>query len=185
MTIVKETIAKLLKNILNTSYQELVANIPVITTKIFTIIAIILASRMLQRLASKSISNICKTKQIDRHTCLIIQKTVRYSITALGTVLALQNIGVEVSPLITAMGISGVALSFGMKDTISNTIAGVLIMAYRQFKVGDHIKIKDWEGKVIDINIRYTTIHTDDMTVFIPNSVLYSATFAIIHSQDK
>ena len=72
-----------------------------------------------------------------------------------------------------------------MKDMISNIIAGMLIMAYQQFKVGDEIKIKDWQGKVIDINIRYTTLQTEEMTVFVPNSVLYSTTVAIIKPKNN
>ena len=47
------------------------------------------------------------------------------------------------------------------------------LLQYAEQKINDEIKIKDWQGKVIDINIRYTTIETEDMTVFIPNSVLY------------
>jgi len=174
-----------LNNFLQFSYHEIISHIATISIKVVIIIAIFITSRILKRLSDRSMKNVCKRRNIDHHTCMILKKTIRYSITALAIILALQNTGVEVSPLIAALGISGVALSFGMKDTISNIIAGILIMVYQQFKVGDHIKIKDWQGKVIDINIRYTTLHTDDMTVFVPNSVLYTTTVAIIHQKDQ
>lgn len=144
------------------------------------IIAIVIATRIIIKLAKNGIIKVCNTQNIDDHTSLIFHKIVKYSINSLGIVFALQNIGVDVSALVAALGISGVALSFGMKDTVSNIIAGILIMLYKQFKVGDYLKIKDWEGEVIDINIRYTTLKTDISTVFIPNSILYSMTMAII-----
>ncbi len=167
------------------SYAHLTDYIVPAVIKVCIVLAFFIANRIILRMVIKGTSNFCKRKHINSHTCLLIKKTIRYSINILTIILALQNIGIQITPLVTALGVSGVALSFGMKDTISNIIAGVLIMAYQQFKVGDHIKIKDWQGTVIDINIRYTTLQADDMTVFIPNSVLYSATFGIIQEKEK
>ena len=163
------------------SYQKVAELVTSGTLKCLILIATAIAVRIIIKVATKSMTKICKRKQIDHHTCHVLNKGIKYSIRALGLIFALQNIGINVSALITALGISGVAISFGMKDTISNIIAGILIMIYKQFKINDHIKIKDCQGTVIDINIRYTTLKTDDATVFIPNSVLYSSTMAIIN----
>lgn len=175
-----------LQNILTYfSYENMSQLLIPITIKATIIIATLIAVRVLIHFTNKGISNFCRRKNINSHSCLIMKKAVRYSIRIFALVFILQNIGINVSALITALGVSGVALSFGMKDTVSNIIAGILIMAYQQFKIGDHIKIKDWQGEVIDINIRYTTIKTEDMTVFIPNSVLYSTTMAIMQKKER
>ena len=77
-------------------------------------------------------------------------------------------------------GITGIVLSYGMKDIVANFIASVLILANKEIKIDDYIKIKDWEGRVTDINLRYTTIEYQNMTIFIPNIVLYTNTVAVI-----
>ena len=176
-------------NILNSiltyfSYQQASELVIPIIIKAAVIIGTLIATSIITKLAKKSITNICKRRNIEKHSCMIFNKTTRYSIRIFALIFMLQNLGINVSALVTALGISGVAISFGMKDTISNIIAGILIMLYQQFKIGDTIKIKDWQGKVADINIRYTTVKTDDMTVFIPNSILYSATMAIVHDKE-
>lgn len=174
-----------LNNILQFSDHEIASHITAISIKAVKVIAIFITSRMLKRFTDRSIKNVCKLRNIDYHTCMLLRKSVRYSITILAAILILQNLGVEVSPLIAAMGISGVAVSFGLKDIIANIIAGIFIMVYQQFKVGDHIKIKDWEGKITDINIRYTTLQSDNMTVFVPNSILYTTTVAVIEPESN
>lgn len=173
------------QNIMQFYYQGITTHFMTISLKVFTVIAIITASRVLKIFANRSIKNACKFKDIDDHTCMLIRKSIRYSITALSAILILQNIGIEVSPLIAAMGISGVAVSFGLKDIIANIIAGMFIMVYRQFKIGDYIKIKDWQGNITDINIRYTTLKNEDMTIFVPNSILYTTTVAVIIEKSK
>ena len=151
------------------------------TIKFFILFLIIIALRIINRFARKWITSICENQGIDTHTCFVIKKMFAYSLNILGLIFALHNIGVNVSTLIAALGISGVAISFGMKDATSNIIAGILIMLQKQFKINDYIKIKDWEGKVVGINIKYTTLKTEESTVFVPNSVLYSNTMAIIN----
>ncbi|MBM17681.1 MAG: hypothetical protein CL947_01275 [Epsilonproteobacteria bacterium] len=167
-------------NFLEFSYKNLSENALSISMKTLTVLTIIIGGYFAEKFIINALKHFLENKKVNKHSALLIRKIIRYSINLLLIILILQNLGVEISPLIGALGISGVALSFGMKDMISNIIAGMLIMAYQQFKVGDEIKIKDWQGKVIDINIRYTTLQTEEMTVFVPNSVLYSTTVAII-----
>ncbi len=82
--------------------------------------------------------------------------------------------GVELGDLIAGLGIGSVALGFAFKDVLQNLFAGFLILLYRPFKIGDQIKIDDFEGDVEEINVRATKIKTyDGERVVIPNSDLY------------
>lgn len=82
--------------------------------------------------------------------------------------------GVNAGDLIAGLGIGSVALGFAFKDVLQNLFAGFLILLYRPFKIGDQIKIEDFEGTVEEINVRATKIRTyDGERVVIPNSDLY------------
>ncbi len=82
--------------------------------------------------------------------------------------------GVNAGDLIAGLGIGSVALGFAFKDVLQNLFAGFLILLYRPFKIGDQIKIDDFEGDVEEINVRATKIKTyDGERVVIPNNELY------------
>lgn len=82
--------------------------------------------------------------------------------------------GVNAGDLFAGLGIGSVALGFAFKDVLQNLFAGFLLLLYRPFKIGDQIKIEDFEGTVDEINVRATKIKTyDGERVVIPNSELY------------
>lgn len=92
-------------------------------------------------------------------------------------ILALDVVGINVMPFIAGAGVAGIAIGFAAKDTLSNLIAGVLLIIDRPFEVGDRIEVwsapKDsasW-GDVIDIGLRATKIKTtDNIVIIIPNN---------------
>lgn len=96
---------------------------------------------------------------------------------ATAAVIALDVLGVNVMPFIAGAGIMGVAVGFAAKDTLSNLIAGILLIIDRPFEIGDRIEVwsapagsASW-GDVIDIGLRATRIKTtDNIVVIIPNN---------------
>ena len=90
-----------------------------------------------------------------------------------GIVTALGAVGLNISALVASLGLSGFALSFALKDTLSNTLAGILVMIYQPFKIQDKIKVQSFTGVVEKIDLRYTTLKNDngDHTL-IPNSIV-------------
>ena len=88
---------------------------------------------------------------------------------------ALSTMGVDIGALIAALGLTSLAVGLALKDTIENTITGVLMLIQRPFKVGDVIKVSDVTGTVADIAIRTTNIKTfDGLHVLIPNRHVYN-----------
>ena len=148
--------------------------------KLCIAIAIMIATRMVIAAITPFIHDLCQKNNLDQHSCHVLSKVVRYTLTIFGATIALQNLGVEVSMLIAAFGITGIVLSYGMKDIVANFIAGILIMGYKHIKINDYVKIKDWEGQVIDINLRYTTLRLNDMDIFVPNLALYTKVVGIV-----
>ena len=96
-----------------------------------------------------------------------------------GLITALGTLGVNISAIVAGLGLTGFAFGFAFKDMLSNFISGVLIFIYEPFKLGDTIEVEGKTGKVIDINLRYVTIETENQNVLIPNSISVSKVIAV------
>ena len=104
----------------------------------------------------------------------LLGKAIKNIILLMGIVSALGTIGIDVSAMVAGLGLTGFALGFAMKDILSNMISGILILLYKPFTEKDMITIDKYEGEVLEINLRYTSIKQNDETVLIPNSFIYS-----------
>ena len=124
----------------------------------------------------KNIIDKTKTK-VDDIIFDLINKFSGAIIYATAVVLALDILGINVMPFIAGAGVAGIAIGFAAKDTLSNLIAGVLLIIDRPFEVGDRIEVwsapagsASW-GDVIDIGLRATKIKTtDNIVIIIPNN---------------
>ncbi len=124
----------------------------------------------------KNIAHKTKTKTDDIIIDLL-KKFLGATIYAIAIILALDILGVNVMPFIAGAGVAGIAIGFAAKDTLSNLIAGVLLIMDRPFEIGDRIEVwsapagsATW-GDVIDIGLRATKIKTtDNIIIIIPNN---------------
>lgn len=106
----------------------------------------------------------------DEGTRIAIASVLRYLVLVLGTVLILQNVGINLSALGVVAGAVGVGVGFGLQNIVSNFISGLIVMLERPVKVGDRIEVGAIEGVVREISARRTTLVTaDNVAVLIPN----------------
>jgi len=98
----------------------------------------------------------------------------------IGSVLALSELGFDVSALVAGLGLTGFALGLALKDAISNLVAGVMIVLYKPFELGDFIEISETKGEVKDINLRYITISSEGAHNLVPNSLFLNNKLAIL-----
>jgi small-conductance mechanosensitive channel len=119
-----------------------------------------------------------KTKTaVDNVILDLFKKFSGIIIYTVGIILALDAMGFNIMPFVAGAGIAGIAIGFAAKDTLSNLIAGVLLIIDRPFEVGDRIEVwsapknaATW-GDVIDIGLRATKIRTtDNIVIIIPNN---------------
>jgi len=113
----------------------------------------------------------------------ILVNIVRCAIWALALLLVLEPVfGIQPTAFIAALGVTSIALSFGLQTTISNVISGLGLMVGRVIEVGDWIEVGGYQGVVTDITWRSTTIKAliGDIIV-IPNSVLNDTTLRKLH----
>lgn len=109
----------------------------------------------------------------------ILGQIFRILLVLVGMLGALVVLGVDVAGLVAGLGLTGLAVGVAFKDVLANLISGGLIMFYRPFQRGDHIKVADFEGRVRDINFRYTVLEMEGKRVLIPNSTLFTTSITI------
>ena len=107
----------------------------------------------------------------------IITNLVAVVIYILGFLVILDSVGVQITPILTALGVGGLAVALALQDTLSNLFAGLQLIASKKIKIGDYIRLDNTdEGLVTDLSWRYTTVYTlAGNLVIVPNAKLSSA----------
>lgn len=107
---------------------------------------------------------------------VIVDMLIKVGKTALllfGAASALGTLGVNVSALVAGLGLTGFALGFALRDMLSNIVSGTMILIYQPFRVDDHIMTTGFEGRVKEIDLRYTVLEKKGgERIYIPNSNL-------------
>ena len=109
-------------------------------------------------------------KKLEPPVVKLLVRIVKLVVLALFLILALQNLGVELLPLIAGVSIVGAGVALATQGVLGNLVAGLTIIFSRPFKVGEYIQIAGVEGRVEDINLFDTTLsHADRSSVVVPN----------------
>jgi small conductance mechanosensitive channel len=100
----------------------------------------------------------------------LLVRVLRVIVLALFAIMALQNLGVELLPLIAGLGVAGAGIALAMQGVLSNIVAGLTIIFTRPFRVGEYISIVGEEGRVENVSLFSTVLsHTDRSQLVIPN----------------
>jgi small-conductance mechanosensitive channel len=108
----------------------------------------------------------------------ILATTIDLAVYTIGILFLLESFGVAISPLLTALGVGGLAVALALQDTLANLFSGINILVAKQIKIGDFVKLStSEEGHVVDMNWRNTTIKTaSENMIVIPNQKFASTT---------
>ena len=107
----------------------------------------------------------------------VVRTMVRVAVLVIGTLVLLSTPGISVTPLLTTMGLGGLAVAFGLRETLANLFSGMNFTLAGNINVGDFVKLgpgpEGYEGYIEDIQWRVTRVRTLlDTIVVIPNSQL-------------
>ncbi len=106
----------------------------------------------------------------DSHLTSLIRKVAVFAIWTIGAVTALNNVGLDLKAILGTLGIGGIAIALAAQDTVKNIFGGFTILVDGTFRIGDRIKIGEFDGFVEDIGIRSTRIRNFDKRIItIPN----------------
>jgi len=143
--------------------------------KCLTVLIILIFTILLARIVVRMIEAHGRRKKMPALT--LFTNLTKIIIYVIGFLVILQSLGISITPLLTALGVGGLAVALALQDTLSNLFAGIHIISTRLVLPNDYIRLSTGEeGFVKDINWRNTIIRTmANNENIIPNSVLSSS----------
>ena len=112
-----------------------------------------------------------KAQQAEKHFMPLFQKIFRFTVWMVALILILNHSGYNVTSLLAGLGLGGLAFAMASKDYISNIFGGMTVFTDGSFRIGDRIRIGEYDGYIKEIGLRSTRLKTFDGTfVTIPNS---------------
>ena len=141
------------------------------------IIMLLLGTLIVARLITGFMKMYMKGTDAIFKTPTIFVNLVKLLIYLVGLTIILDSLGVSITPIITAMGVGGLAVALGLQSTLANLFSGLHVIASGKIRQGDYVKLSTGEeGYVIDMTWRDTTVRmsSENMTI-IPNSKLASS----------
>ncbi len=139
-------------------------------------LAVFLVFYLLYRVLNFLLARVTRRAGVEPTAATFLLVAVRYVVLIVGVVMALEELGLDVTTILEGLGIVGLALGFAAKDTLSNIIAGFFLFWDKPFVIGDLIEVSDEYGEVRAITMRTTRIVTvDGKLVSIPNSVIVNS----------
>ncbi len=107
----------------------------------------------------------------------LAETLAQLAVVILGILLLMRGLGLEITPILTALGVGGLAVALALQDTLSNLFGGFYVAVARQIRIGDYIKLNTGEeGYVTDIGWRSTTIRAlANNMIIVPNAKLAQA----------
>lgn len=138
--------------------------------KVIVAIAILLVGHLLGRWVGRLTERLLRRLKFEAPVRVLLVRAAHLIVFGFFVIMALQNLGVELLPLIAGLGVAGAGVALAMQGILGNVAAGLTIIFTRPFHVGDYLSIGAEEGEVLDVTLFSTTLgHTDRSKVIIPN----------------
>jgi len=135
------------------------------------LIAFKILASLLGRLIDRGLRTVGKSSDLLRS---FMVNSVRKVTMLIGVVIAVSQLGVNIGPVLAAIGAAGFVIGFALQGTLSNFASGVMIMMYRPFEIGDAVSAAGVTGKVNSMTLVSTTIRTfDNQTIIVPNTKIW------------
>ncbi|MCL6559948.1 MAG: mechanosensitive ion channel family protein [Firmicutes bacterium] len=152
-------------------------NIQNLLGKILVVLAIFSATLVLMRMAGGFINLYAEKAAGVLPSTTLLVNIAKLVVFIVGLLVTLQTLGISITPVLTALGVGGLAVALALQDTLSNLFSGIHVIASRQIKPGDYVRLETGEeGYVEDMNWRNTTIRMlPNNMVIVPNAKLASS----------
>ncbi|WP_413175302.1 mechanosensitive ion channel family protein [Anabaena azotica] len=153
--------------------------------KVLTIILLYSVTLVLARLTSGFVTLF--VQRTEGVSTSLLSNLAKIAVLVLGTLILLQTVGIQITPIVTTLGIGGLAVGLALQDTLANLFSGFYLVISKQVRTGDYVKLDDGhQGYVTDITWRNTTIkEISNNVIIVPNSKLASAIFTNYHLPAK
>lgn len=138
--------------------------------RLLTAVLILAAGFIAGRWVAGWLSRVLERRELEPPIRALVTRFVWALTVLLFAIMALQNLGVELLPLIAGLGVAGAGIALATQGVLSNVVAGLSIIFAKPFRVGEYIAIAGVEGAVDSITLFSTTLtHADRSRIVVPN----------------
>ena len=130
--------------------------------RLIIFVAIIVIASLLTKFVRKSFKKLQSTKRISSIFGTLMRKTINSIIWVIAVIFLLQDLGVNLTPVIAGLGVSGVVLGLALQETIASFFCGLIIAVKRPFEIGDYVSIGGTEGTVKTMDIMGISLTSGD-----------------------
>ncbi|MEN8166966.1 MAG: mechanosensitive ion channel domain-containing protein [Pseudomonadota bacterium] len=146
-------------------------------TKIVLALLVFILGRWLAGLLTKALGKVMKKGKVDPMLVNFLGNIAYAALLAVVVLAALEQLGVNTTSALAILGAAGLAVGLALKDSLSSFAAGVMLIIFRPFKLGDFIEAGGTMGVVEEIRIFHTMLKTgDNREVTMPNAQIYGGT---------
>ena len=139
-------------------------------------IVIFFVGRMIARALQKGLKKMMASQEVDKILQTFVGNLVYWTLMIFIIIAAINQIGIQTTSLIAVMGAAGLAVGLALQGSLSNFAAGVLIVIFRPYRVGDFVEAAGIAGVVEQVQILTTVLKTgDNKQIIVPNSQIMSS----------
>ncbi len=145
---------------------------------ILSAVFVLIAGFIIASWLSRRIQNLAaKHAKLDQTLFNFLSSIVWYAVIAFSVLIVLNTLGVQTTSVIAVIGAAGLAIGLALQGTLSNVAAGVMIVLFRPFKLGDFVVINGQMGTVKAISLNYTELaDLQNLQIIVPNSEVWGNT---------
>ncbi len=142
-----------------------------------TVLLIILGALLVSAWASRVIRGSCTRADLDETLARFFAKMARWIMLLVAAMFCLGVFGIQTASFAVVLGAAGLAVGMALQGTLGNIAAGVMLLVFRPFKVGDAVRVAGEFGKIDEIELFTTAMDTfDNRRIIIPNGTIFGAT---------
>ncbi|WP_430460652.1 mechanosensitive ion channel family protein [Thalassolituus sp. LLYu03] len=154
------------------------------STQILLAIMIFLVGRILARVLTSGTAKALERAKLDPILVSFLRTVMNTTLTLLVIVFALSQLGLDTTSLVALLGAAGLAVGLALKDSLAHFAAGVMLIVFRPFKLGDYVEVGGVAGSVDRITIFSTRLKTpDNKVVTVPNGQVFGSTMVNFSSE--
>ena len=155
--------------------------------KVLQVTVIILITVLVAKVGVALVKHLSKNSGGALPSATLFSNITRIVVIMGGALMLMQSLGISITPMLTALGVGGLAVALALQDTLGNLFAGIQVLASGKIRPGDYISLDSGqEGYVADITWRNTIIRTLPNTlIIVPNGKIASALVTNYHLPEK
>ncbi len=156
--------------------QDLLARFILFLPKMVLSLVVFIAALVVAGMLSRAVRRAMERRKVKTELTLLMGNLTRWTVIVLGCVMALQQVNFDVTAFLTGLGVLGFTVGFALQGISQNFVAGILLLLQQPFDIGDRIRVGEFEGDVVTIDLGTTKLRSSlrEMIV-LPNAMVLTS----------